>query len=90
AAVVVDVRTGEILALASRPGFDPNWFAEKGSPSKELVEYLWPQGRDFGLVPLPTFNYATYGTAPPGSTFKPLVAIAGLQEGVITPDTIIV
>ncbi|MDO6355340.1 penicillin-binding transpeptidase domain-containing protein [Caloramator sp. CAR-1] len=90
AAVVVDVKTGEILALASRPGFDPNLFAEKGSPPKELVEYLWPQGRDFGLVPLPTFNYATYGTAPPGSTFKPLVAIAGLQEGVISPDTIIV
>ncbi|KRQ88144.1 Stage V sporulation protein D [Caloramator mitchellensis] len=90
AAVVVDVRTGEILALASRPGFDPNWFAEKGSPAKEYLNYLWPQNGEYGLTPLPTFNYVTQGTAPPGSTFKPLVAIAGLHEGVISPSTIIV
>ena len=89
AAVVVDVKTGEILALASRPGFDPNWFAEKGSPPKELIDYLWPQNGVYGITPLPTYNYATKGAVSPGSTFKPLVALMGLEEGVITPDTII-
>jgi penicillin-binding protein 2 len=43
----------------------------------------------YDKLPKPMYNYATQGTAPPGSTFKPLSAIAGLQEGVITPKTII-
>jgi penicillin-binding protein 2 len=96
AVVVVDVRTGEILALASRPGFDPNLFAETGSISdpETFKKIFVPEKNNetdpADLIPAPLFNYATKGSGPPGSTFKPLVGIAGLQEGVITPNTIIV
>lgn len=41
------------------------------------------------LYPGPTYNYATMSNIPPGSTFKPLTAIAGLESGVITPDTVV-
>lgn len=91
AAIVVDVKTGEILALASRPGFDPNWFAATGAISDKQAKILFPQGADpVDLLPKPMFNYATMGAGPPGSTFKPFVAISALQEKVITPSTIIV
>lgn len=91
AAVVVDVRTGEILALASRPGFDPNWFSATGSISDAISKIVFPTGEDkYDLLPKPMFNYATQGSGPPGSTFKPLVSIAALQEKAITPSTIII
>jgi penicillin-binding protein 2 len=91
AAIVVDVRTGEVLALASRPGFDPNWFAATGSINDNQAKILFPTGSDpVDLLPKPMFNYATMGAGPPGSTFKPFVAISALQEKDITPSTIIV
>ncbi|AQR97653.1 penicillin-binding transpeptidase domain-containing protein [Clostridium saccharoperbutylacetonicum] len=43
----------------------------------------------FDLYPKPVFNYATMSQIPPGSTFKPLTAIAGIESGAITPDTVI-
>jgi penicillin-binding protein 2 len=95
AAVVVDVKSGEILALASRPGYDPNLFAETGSiTDPEIFKKVFVPDKSnetdpADLIPSPMFNYATKGSGPPGSTFKPLVGIAGLEEGVIEPDTII-
>ena len=139
AAVVMEAKTGKILALASRPGYDPNIFTVPGLLTDELSnEYFSPnlekKGREyiekFGLAnvsgvlteqevgtlsyndrvntlmdrmfpkddngnredkydifPKPFYNYATLTLTPPGSIFKPLVAIAGLEEGVIDPYT---
>lgn len=89
AVVVIDIDTGEILALASRPGFDPNVFAETGGITDYSIyqKYFLPGEEDpYDKQPKPMFNYATAGTAPPGSTFKVLTAIAGLEEGKITPS----
>ena len=99
AAVVVDVNTGEILALASQtlkqsasdPDYDPNLFAETGSikdQTTRLKLFGDPNTKDpYDLLPKIMFNYATMGSGPVGSTFKPLTAIAALEEGVITAST---
>lgn len=92
AMVVLDVNTGEVLALVSRPGYDPNLFAETGGIKEtEVYKKLFlPDLKDpYDTVPRPMFNYATQGAAPPGSTFKPLPAIAALEEGLINAKTTI-
>lgn len=134
AAVVINVKTGGIIAMASRPGFDPNLFTTSGNLSTELLnKYFNPDYKKFGeeyvksrglqsnypgktvdqivdilfpvdksikgnttirkdehdIYPKSLYNYAANSLVPPGSTFKPMTAIAGLEEGVITPDTII-
>ena len=72
AAVVIDVNDGGVLASASYPTYDLSTF---------LQNYT-----ELANDPLnPLFNRATQGIYPPGSTFKMVTAIAGLQEGVITP-----
>ncbi len=145
-AVVVMKTTGEVLALASRPGFDPNMFTMPGLLTPELSEeYFNPdlgkKGREYiesrglanlegiltrdelnslsyekrvnlvldrmfplddriegnttiredryDIFPKPFYNYATQTLVPPGSTFKPVTVLAGLEEGVITPSTTI-
>lgn len=102
AAVAVDVNTGEILALASTTlknspdevGYNPNLFVETGSiKDPNIVKKLFgdPNDKDkYDLKPKLMYNYATFGSGPPGSTFKPLTAIAGLEENVINPSSIIV
>lgn len=71
-AVVVKVGTGEVLALASYPDFDLSTYNQDYNIlSTDLAKPLW--------------NRATMGTYAPGSTFKPLTAVASLMEGIITP-----
>lgn len=84
AAVVVDVHTGKILALASVPGYDPNIFAT-GNPPASIVNELF-KSRNATIEPSPVFNYATQGAIPPGSTYKMAVALAALESGVTTID----
>ena len=130
AAVAIDINTGAVLALASRPGYDPNLFAAPGKLPQDMynkffnpdlaqlgIQYIEQRGlmsyypgkseddvlntlfpidksikgnttrrQDlYDIFPKPTYNYATQSVVPPGSTFKPLTAIAGLESGVITP-----
>ncbi len=78
AAVAMDTRTGEILALASSPSFDPNLF--NGGISHEEWNKLAQNARH------PMENRAISGQYPPGSTYKPIVAAAALQEGLINQE----
>lgn len=77
AAVVLDVKTGAILAMASKPDMDPNDFVT-GAFSEKQAYYNDPRLK-------PMFNRAVQGAYPPGSTFKPITAIAALLAGV-DPD----
>ncbi|TNE65559.1 MAG: penicillin-binding protein 2 [Alphaproteobacteria bacterium] len=78
-AVVMDVKTGEILTLASTPSFDPNEFTN--GISQENWQALLQDPRK------PLINKAVAGLYPPGSTFKPIVAMAALEAGVVKPET---
>lgn len=89
AAIVTNIKTGEILALASRPGYNPNDFSETGSLSDtELYkQYFVPEkneGDKYDMIAAPMFNYATKGAVPPGSIFKPFLGVAGIEEGVVS------
>ena len=75
AIIALDPTNGEILALVSRPGFDPNGFA-RGLTRPEFKELNDNPDR-------PLFNRALRGTYPPGSTIKPVVAMAGLEHGLV-------
>ena len=77
ALVALDPRTGEVLALVSRPSYDPNEFAG-GIDSDAWSALVSDELR-------PLRNRATADQYPPGSTFKPIVAIAGLAEGILDP-----
>ncbi len=78
AAVVMDVRTGGVLAMLSKPGFDPNEFSMRLS-SERWQEILKEPSH-------PLQNRALQGVYPPGSTFKVVTAAAALMEGSIDPD----
>ena len=129
-AVVIDVNTGSIVAMAQVPRYDPNSFAVPGKLSSEMYnQYFNPDLEQFGknyiesrgitanypgesenevldtlfpidksiknnstirkdvydIYPKPFYNYATQSLVPPGSTFKPMTAIAALESGTITP-----
>ena len=77
AVVAMDPRNGQILALASSPSYDPNLFITG------FDEDTWKNMVSSSDHPL--HNRALTGQYPPGSVFKIVVALAGLQEGVITP-----
>jgi len=85
AAVVLDPRTGEVLAMVSFPTFSPSVYVEEPNNKKaqELKQKILTDPNS------PLLNRATQGMYAPGSTYKPITAIAGLEEGVITPDTVI-
>lgn len=78
AAVVMNPQTGEILAMVSRPAFDPNLFAY-GISAKD-----WNQLNNNPYHPMD--NKTITGEYPPGSTFKIVTGTAALTEGVVTPD----
>jgi len=79
ALVALKVDTGEVLALESLPSFDPNQFTD-GISSADWQKLVEDKRK-------PMMNRALQSQYPPGSTFKIVTAIAGLEEGVITPDT---
>jgi len=74
--VALDPRTGGVLAMVSKPDFDPNAFVS-GISTKDYAEL-----RD--SIDRPLFDRALRGHYPPGSTLKPFVALAGLEMGVVT------
>ena len=78
AAVVLDPNTGEVLAYASLPAYDPNAFAGR------IDRTTWNALNTDALKPLQ--DRAIQGRYSPGSTFKMAVALAALEEGIITPD----
>jgi penicillin-binding protein 2 len=81
AVVLLDVRTGEVLALASAPSFDPNIFSP-GTPG-QMIEAVMNNPAS------PMLNRTIGARYPPGSTFKPITLLAGLESGVISPqDTV--
>ncbi|MEE8663950.1 MAG: penicillin-binding protein 2 [Acetobacter sp.] len=77
-AVVMDCRNGEIVAMVSTPSFDPSLFDSGVSKTQ------WQEWASDPRTPL--INKAVAGVYPPGSTFKPAVAMAALQNGVISPS----
>lgn len=81
AVVITSVKTGEVLALVSYPSYNPNLFISGISYSD------WEKINTDPNIPM--FNRATQGTYPPGSTFKMLSAIAGLETGKITSSELI-
>jgi penicillin-binding protein 2 len=78
ALVALDPQTGEILAFVSKPTFDPNLFVE-GIDSDN-----WQELNE--SIDKPLLNRALRGTYPPGSTYKPFMALAALETGVRTPE----
>lgn len=78
AAVVIDVRTGDLVSIGSAPAFDPNMFV-RGISVKDYGDLTGNKYR-------PLANKAVQGTYPPGSTFKMVTALAALEAGEITPD----
>ncbi len=81
--VAMDPRNGEVLALGSYPSFDANEFAKPISQKR----YDALSSEENGA---PLFNRAIAATYPTGSTFKPITAMAALEEGVITPTTTLI
>jgi penicillin-binding protein 2 len=81
AAVVLDALTGEILALASNPSFDPSLF-DKGVPADIWAGWMADPAH-------PLQNKAIAGLFAPGSTFKPTVALAALKAGTLTGDSVL-
>lgn len=77
--VALDPNTGEVLMLLSYPSFNSQDFEDR---TRKVTEYLKSEDK-------PLFNRALLGTYPPGSVFKPVVALGALQEKVIDTDDII-
>ena len=81
ALVALDPRNGEVLALVSMPSFDPNLFVDGIDPDH------WRALNE--SIDRPLLNRALRGTYPPGSTYKPFMALAALELGLRTPQTAI-
>jgi penicillin-binding protein 2 len=78
AAIAIDPHTGDVLAMASLPGFDPGIFGR----GITRAEYRALEGS----IDLPLFNRAVRGVYPPGSTVKPVLGMAGLAYGSVTAE----
>ena len=82
AAVAIDPRNGQVLAMISEPTFDPNLFVNGISQADYAALTSDPE--------TPLYNRALRGTYPPGSTIKPLIGLGGLEYGLRTPqDTVV-
>ncbi|MGQ0810254.1 MAG: penicillin-binding protein 2 [Nitrospiraceae bacterium] len=79
AIVALDPTNGDVLAMASRPAFDPNVLSRELTP-KQWAEIVQDEGR-------PLNNRATQGQYPPGSTFKVVMAAAALETNTVSPST---
>jgi penicillin-binding protein 2 len=79
AAVILDPRDGSVLAMVSKPEYDPNEF------SRGISFDRWKELNSNGAFPL--LNRATQSAYPPGSTFKVVCMLAGLKTGLVQPDT---
>jgi penicillin-binding protein 2 len=77
--VMTDIKTGEVLLMLSSPSFDNNLFT-RGISSKDYKKLTSNKN-------LPLFNRSIKGTYPPGSTIKPMVALGGLESGVISKNS---
>lgn len=77
--VVLDIADGDILAMASSPGYDPNEFTRGISNANWQALLKDPRA--------PLLNKSVSGQYPPGSTIKMIVALAALEQGLITPET---
>ncbi len=77
AVVAIDPSTGEVIALVSKPGYDPHFFVDGISATEYKTLLDNPQR--------PLYTRAWQGTYPPGSTVKPTMALAGLEFGVVEP-----
>lgn len=75
AVIAIDPRNGEVIAMVSKPGFNPHLFGE-GIDAKTYKALLADPAR-------PLYNRALQGTYPPGSTIKPFMALAGLEYDVV-------
>ncbi len=84
AAIIQNPKTGAILGLTSLPSFDANIFENyfDQASAQKISKTLEDKNK-------PLFNRVISGRYSPGSTIKPLLALAGLKEGVVTPDTTI-
>jgi penicillin-binding protein 2 len=82
ALIAMDPNTGEILALASNPTFDPRIYT--GRVKQQELNSLAKQSANH-----PTLDRAVAGLYPPGSTFKPVTALAALESGLVAPDELI-
>jgi penicillin-binding protein 2 len=81
ALVALDPRSGEVLAFVSKPGFDPNLFVDG------IDVESWRELNE--SIDKPLLNRAMRGTYPPGSTYKPFMAMAALNTGKRSPTTLI-
>jgi penicillin-binding protein 2 len=82
AIVAMNPNDGEVLALASSPTFDPSVYVGRVRP-QALKRLAVPEEN------YPTLNRAVTGLYPPGSTFKPVTALAAIQEGLLSPSEVI-
>ena len=82
AVVALNPQTGEILGMVSVPGYDNNLWT-KGAPTTEEIKALLEAPHK------PLLNHATQEAPPPGSTFKIVTALALLEEGYVSPNTVI-
>ena len=81
--ISMDPNNGEILAMASAPTFDPNLFSQRITTKEGRAEYQ----KLLNHPDHPLLNRAIQGKYPPGSTWKPLMATAGLKQGAISIDS---
>ena len=79
AVVLINAQNGEVLAMVSAPSYDPNLFV-KGISHPDYQQLTLANNK-------PLYNRAVRGLYPPASPIKPFISLAGLEKGVITPDT---